>query len=985
MTHSRTPARAAGQALVALVLLVSLTVITPIVLWRTVGWPLPRSLPTWESLARPISDDVLVNGLTVVWWAAWAQLVVCLAAEVMAYIQGRRTVRLPGSAMMQRLASWLVTSMLMVGSSPVLRPAALPLTALPIAHREPVVASAVAAGNGQGPGASLATDHPSYTVGRRDTLWGIAARHLGDPLRWREIFELNEGRRQDDGGALSDPRRLQAGWILVMPTNAVGLDAGTSPSTVVVARGDTLSELAERNLGEDERWAEIFELNRNRPQPDGGALIDPDVIRPGWTLSIPTATTQPPPPAPAAPAPPPTEVNPPGPGAPAADAPPATPVPAHPTSQPNPPEPAAPAEKDGGPSALVGILGLGLAASGVVLTLDQLRRARLRHRPPGRLPAPPNAEAADAERSLRLVAEEQRPDVDRLDLALRAFGAGLAERGRPVPSVLALQFGPEGLELLLGNPSKDPPPGFTAQDEGWLWTIPADRIDGLRSASDHVAPMPALVTVGEGEAGTILVDLETAGSLELIGDRDEARRLLASFALELATSTWADHVDVLLVGHELPDLGALHRVRHVATIDEVIDTLEDSTGTVAEELASADLSSTLAARSLPSATEAWSPTVVLCSEAPADPQTAGRLAAIGGNGGRGVAVVVAGGLSGARWSFTCEQGVVAIAPLNLRARTAAPPEEDLAAVELLLDNPEGDASYETDQPDLEALVPKEPGPGTSEPDVVAMEDGRGPSSPAPPFEQGTCEVEVRVLGPLEIVGTEQPVEPGKPAEILVYLATHPAGVDSDRLRTTLWPRHKTPAPKTFANAISVARKLIGARHLPHATGDRYRLAPTVTTDLARFEAVARQARRQPDDDAVATLRAALELVRGAPFHAVHGLHWAQPEGLVAHAEALIVDAAHRLVELCLKRDDPAGADWAARQGLLASPGNEALFRDRMLAADAAGNPAAVEAVMDELCDFIDGGNPYETLHPETLATYERLSRRRLQRAGFGAR
>jgi len=55
------------------------------------------------------------------------------------------------------------------------------------------------------------------------------------------------------------------------------------------------------------------------------------------------------------------------------------------------------------------------------------------------------------------------------------------------------------------------------------------------------------------------------------------------------------------------------------------------------------------------------------------------------------------------------------------------------------------------------------------------------------------------------------------------------------------------------------------------------------------------------------------------------------------------------------------------EGLLASPGNEALFRDRMLAADAAGNPAAVEAIMDEVCDFIDGSNPYDALHPETLA------------------
>jgi hypothetical protein len=90
-----------------------------------------------------------------------------------------------------------------------------------------------------------------------------------------------------------------------------------------------------------------------------------------------------------------------------------------------------------------------------------------------------------------------------------------------------------------------------------------------------------------------------------------------------------------------------------------------------------------------------------------------------------------------------------------------------------------------------------------------------------------------------------------------------------------------------------------------------------------------------------------------------------------------------MAQLCLDAGDLAGAEWAAHQGLRASPGNEALFRDRMQAADAAGNPAGVEAVMDELCEFIEGGNPYDTLHPETIATYEKLSKRRRHEAAAG--
>ena len=45
---------------------------------------------------------------------------------------------------------------------------------------------------------------------------------------------------------------------------------------VTVSDGDTLFGLARTHLGDSARWREIFELNRDRPQPDGGRLDEPE-------------------------------------------------------------------------------------------------------------------------------------------------------------------------------------------------------------------------------------------------------------------------------------------------------------------------------------------------------------------------------------------------------------------------------------------------------------------------------------------------------------------------------------------------------------------------------------------------------------------------------------------------------------------------------------------------------------------------------------
>src|SRR6266536_1490079 len=63
--------------------------------------------------------------------------------------------------------------------------------------------------------------------GQREYLYDIALRTLGNGNRYPEIFGLNAGRVQPDGGRLTDPTQLQAGWVLVLPDDARGPDVRT--------------------------------------------------------------------------------------------------------------------------------------------------------------------------------------------------------------------------------------------------------------------------------------------------------------------------------------------------------------------------------------------------------------------------------------------------------------------------------------------------------------------------------------------------------------------------------------------------------------------------------------------------------------------------------------------------------------------------------------------------------------------------------------
>ena len=93
---------------------------------------------------------------------------------------------------------------------------------------------------------------------------------------------------------------------------------------------------------------------------------------------------------------------------------------------------------------------------------------------------------------------------------------------------------------------------------------------------------------------------------------------------------------------------------------------------------------------------------------------------------------------------------------------------------------------------------------TLESPAVAADDNAGAPllADAPP-QHNAKDIEIRVLGPVDIVGVQTPRRTPVLA-MLIYLALHRRGVDAETLATALWP-DKVVAGKTLRNRISEAR------------------------------------------------------------------------------------------------------------------------------------------------------------------------------------
>ncbi|CUR54351.1 LysM peptidoglycan-binding domain-containing protein [Nocardioides sp.] len=529
---------------------------TPVLLVAIRATPWHQDLGDLGDLLTSPDDGTLVMVMiAVVAWAAWAVMALSVLFAATAQVRGISAPKLPGLAIPQGVAGRLVA---MAALLFVAVPAVTAAFPAPPAHS--IAAPPVDAPQKSAPAVALAQtpiqaapaapvvdalmadeDTIDYTVKRGDSLWKIADRLLGDGARYVEIVDLNA----DVLGG--HPDFITAGTVLRVP-HTVEPHAGDQPSeTYVVEPGDTLSEIALDELGDPMRYPEIYEASRDTVQNDGTHLEDPDVIRPGWKLTIPgTAPREPIEPVEAVPDPPSHRSE----GA----THPAAPTPGHtrePTAEPY--DGAEPTQVAGVDDAanptddvtpgwlLPGLTGAGaLLAGALLLALRRHRSTQLRFRRPGHIIAPPPPELRAVEKTTQLAGAVMAPRLEALDAALRWLATVMST----LPAVTSVELTPDTLILHLAQDSALPAP-WEGNEKTWSLALDA----AIPTDLDQFAPYPLLVTVGQSvDQHLWLLNLEHLGVVSVTGDPENAEAIGRYVAAELALNPWSDLVDVDILG-----------------------------------------------------------------------------------------------------------------------------------------------------------------------------------------------------------------------------------------------------------------------------------------------------------------------------------------------------------------------------------------------------------------------------------------------------
>ncbi|MGW6703686.1 BTAD domain-containing putative transcriptional regulator [Streptomyces sp. NPDC054956] len=960
------------KAFLAFLALAVLVLGVPVALASVVGWPLPDEVPSLDMLRQQITVNTFIDVLTVVVWLAWAQFTACVLVEVKAAVSGfGMPARVPAAGASQALARQLVAALLLVTAGAASFAPGLSQLGQPFEdqHRPGVAASA------------------EQTPGQQAQ---------------QEAQDRAAEQAESDRQAAEQAREQGTKFYRIQPPEG--------------RHHDSLWEISERHLGDGRRYSEIYELNKDRVQPDGEKLSKASLIRPGWIMEMPADAyggdlVEMPDEAPkvsekvreqiveysksgdhAQAAADSTAGAKAGGGAAAstgaldtdtaqlflprdwtnqdesdamaeaiaaADAADAASIAAGPQAQ----------ATDAGDSSFglpEALLASPLLAAGLLAALGRRRRSALWQSATGTLtgrgatPRIPTGEAANVQDALFVGAD---PDaVRRLDRSLRSLSETLTAASRPLPTVYAAWLAGGEIHLQLGDGEDAPPAPWQLGQDQTVWRLDQAAAEAARPG-DGAAPYPGLVSVGTQGGNRLLLNLEAVpGVVALTGAPEDRSAVMSSIAAELATNGWSDRLTLTLVGfgEELTSL-APTRVHHLPGIDDLLPVMEAETRQRAGALEAAGHDSVLTGRTGHAQDNRWAPHFVLLAAEPTEAQAA-RLATLGAEAARlGIGYLLAtptANLPGAVWGLEITSDGRLLAPvlgLELQAQTL--PQALHEAVVQLFRDADGETGHDPDPAAPAFLV-----------DVT---------------EQGRPAVYARIIGPVELIGLAAP-DPDRAAlmtEALAMCLLHREGVNPRVLAAALWPRGVTDDVRDAL--FDRLREWLGtdpdgSPRLRSGQAGRLTLAPSVVSDLdvlrsLHYEATQGRGARN------ATVRErmltdALGLVRGnlLPDRTAGRYGWLSHEIIDAQLPLLVTEVALTLSEHQLAQGRPEQAIGALSTAMTLSPGDERLWNETLRATHATGDTArltALAASMSARAAELGGGRG---LPPRTAALLDEL-------------
>ncbi|HRE00954.1 MAG TPA: LysM peptidoglycan-binding domain-containing protein, partial [Ilumatobacteraceae bacterium] len=852
---------------VALVVSLAFVVGVPVLLVRYGEWPI-TSTPTIDQardLVDTVVSDTMVFGvLTVAAWIVWAGFTASLLVESVAAIRGGQAPHLSFAGPLQRSARVLVAAIVLAVSLSHNHPAALAAgrasSPAPLPQRAVVAAQVTEPTHvprgfhtPENAGAADAVPNAStpagaVTVHRGDSAWGLAEQHLGDGMRWRELWELNRDRPQPDGRTWSNPQLIQAGWQILLPTSeSPAAEPPVEPAMAevhTVIDGETLSGIAEARLGDADRYGEIFELNRDVEQPDGRRLTDPNLIVVGWELRIPT-------PEPASDAAEPTpaasgdattgdvEADPPIQAPPTTTAPVATTtsnvgstaattvpsVPADEQATPPPhPETRTASTEATEPNAisidvaaaddpdeswlrstapvLAGISGATVLATGLLM---RLRRSRRRDQLRGAHAVLVHSAAEQA-----VVAAADVPLVRWAGQALAQMTSRIDRRNVGTRAPLAVELSDEGLEVLWDSPQPDAPAPWLAADQGLAWRLSYDP-DADIPADELPAAIPALVTVGDRDGRQLMIDLEAFGTIAVSGPPQRVDDFLRAIALELSTDE--DLADTYAVAIGLDGVPTTDRLM-LADVETAGTRLTATCESVSKSLASDGAPTTFTYRCGNNAVHLEATVVIVIpsdGDATSLPTVGPRL---------GAALVIAADVPDAGAFITItDDGAAQLDPLGISFMAAAVPMETASVVERLSTETtvEQDGEPRTNGYHAQPIRVEDIAAPATNGDAPALfelhdDEESDDDTDQPPRSPLDASLIVKVLGTPHV--PDRPDLKRRELILTVYLACRGRQVTASSVQDALW-NGRAVQGKTVWNLVGRTRTALGT--LPDGT------------------------------------------------------------------------------------------------------------------------------------------------------------------------